>query len=284
MVNLYYLTNEGRSSVVLDFYGIAFPHGRGEFCARKTAKYYTVCCFETPFVYEYDGGLHSGNVGDILIVEPGRIVYHGPAKGMASGFVNDWFHIIGDDFRQLLERYPLPLNKSFSVGKPYAFRSCALQIENEFGSNKPGSHEMITAVLTQLIIQLHRDYVAYTRGGLYQDAMEYIHSMIHQNPGRKWTLLEMSQISGYSVSHFSHLYSSRFGVSPVDDLIDQRIQLAKQLLSSGQTTVTRTAELCGFQSINYFSKCFKQRTGVSPVKFINKLASACDAALAAEQE
>ena len=46
------------------------------------------------------------------------------------------------------------------------------------------------------------------------------------------------------------------------------IRLAKNLLSSGQFSVTQTAEHCGFSDVYYFSKVFKKETLCSPSKYI----------------
>ena len=79
----------------LKMMGVAFPHPRGSFCPRMAVQHYVVCDFETPFLYERDGMLYEGNRGELLIMEPGQMVYHGPRKDAAEGFVNDWFHIQG---------------------------------------------------------------------------------------------------------------------------------------------------------------------------------------------
>lgn len=251
-------------------FGISFPHAKGEFCIRSISNHYILCCFETPFLYERDGKLIPGEAGDILINTPGQVVYHGPRKDAEQGFVNDWFHILGENFGELLQRYPLPLNQAFSVGKELFLRDYARRIRQEFRSGNPGEEELISCILTELIIDLHRAYTQTTNRGLSNDSIDAIQKAIYQSPGNIWTLQDMAQRSGYSVSRFSELYTKRHGVSPINDVLRARISLAKRLLSSGQATVSQVAQLCGFRTVNYFSKYFKQCTGVSPSAYLKQ--------------
>ena len=253
----------------LKFLGTDFPHKKGEFCHKTKYSYYTVCCFATPFEYLKDGVMCRGNKGDILINTPGSIVYHGPEPNSEYGFINDWFHIDGDDFTNLLKKYELPLNTAFNVGDNSFFRKYMNRLTKEFSSKKLGADDFIDAIITQLIISLHR---AYTKVNFYDEAFEKIATVkraIIINPQENWTLEKMSNISGYSISRFSELYSKLYGISPINDVLLQRIELAKRLLVSGQASVSYVSKACGFNTINYFSKYFKQTTGYGPKEYMN---------------
>ncbi len=254
----------------VNIYGISFPHAPREFCARQVFDHYTVCSFETPFLYEKDGVLLPGKPGDILINTPGHAVYHGPRQDMAQGFVNDWFYIHGDDFGALLTRYPLPVNEPFSVGQGLFLRKYAHRIHQEFHSGHPGEAELMECILTEMVIDLHRAYLQENLSRRSPDSIAAVQKAVFQNPGYPWTLSEMAQRSGYCVSRFSELYSAAYGTSPMDHVLAARVDLAKQLLQSGQATVSRAAELCGFNTVNYFSKYFKQVTGLTPTEYMKK--------------
>ena len=51
--------------------------------------------------------------------------------------------------------------------------------------------------------------------------------------------------------------------NPLDFLREYRIKKAAEILKDG-TQVSITADQCGFNSVTYFSKCFKDQYGVSP--------------------
>ncbi|MBR3909117.1 MAG: helix-turn-helix transcriptional regulator [Clostridia bacterium] len=251
----------------LKILGVDFPHKKGEFCHKTKYPYFTVCCFSTPFLYLHNDSLCKGEEGDILINTPDHIVYHGPRENSNDGFVNDWMHIEGEDFAKLLEKYPLPLNTAFNVGESFFLRKYVNRLFSEYNSEKIGSDAMIDCLITQMIIDTHRAFVkANSFDEPYAD-IAAVKRKIIKNPAKNWSLSKMSEISGYSVSRFSELYNKLYGTSPMNDVINQRILLAKRLLESGQASVSHVAESCGFNTINYFSKYFKKSTGYSPSEY-----------------
>lgn len=60
------------------------------------------------------------------------------------------------------------------------------------------------------------------------------------------------------------------GMSPIQYVIELRIQKAKQLLLETDLSVSDIYIACGFQNQIYFTKIFRSRTGLSPMKFRNQ--------------
>ena len=83
----------------------------------------------------------------------------------------------------------------------------------------------------------------------------------------KISVKELAERANYSVSRFCVLYNEFFSVTPVEDLLNARIQKAVSLLKYDKTSITEIAERCGFSSIHYFSRKFKEKTGVSPSEY-----------------
>lgn len=252
----------------LKLMGLGFPHNRGKFCSKAVFDHYTVCCFATPFMYLYEGRLCEGEQWQVLINTPGSTVYHGPQPDAEGGFVNDWFYITGEDFRILLEKYPLPLNHAFSVGQSYFLRKFGNRLLMESDLQNAGAADIINCIITEMVIELYRAYTETVTVKTPSDVISAARQRILLNPQKKWTLEEMSHLSGYSVSRFCELYCKMYGISPINDVIKIRIELAKKLLFSGQATVAAVADACGFTTVNYFSKCFKKITGLSPSQYM----------------
>lgn len=250
--------------------GTDFPHSKGEVSVRKTVSFYGVYHFSTPFLYEKDGGLCRGKAGDILINPPGSVVYHG-AVSPEDSFVNDWMHV-SQDFGQLLQRYPLPCCTAISLGPQKLLSTAIRQIRTEQLLKQPGFREKTDCILTQLVIDLHRLY----NQSLEQSAELPIvraRETILSHPERSWTLEEMAALTGYSVSRFCALYSARFEKSPKAELLEVRLSMAKDRLAYSDLSVSVIAAGCGFQSLYYFSKYFRQRTGLSPTGYREKYTS-----------
>ncbi len=60
------------------------------------------------------------------------------------------------------------------------------------------------------------------------------------------------------------------GMSPIQYVIELRIQKAKHLLLETDLSISDIYIACGFQNQSYFTKIFKSKTGLSPMKFRNQ--------------
>jgi len=56
----------------------------------------------------------------------------------------------------------------------------------------------------------------------------------------------------------------------MDDILEMRINKAKQLLVSTQLSMKQIASNCGIQNEYYFSRIFRNRVGVTPSKYRGK--------------
>lgn len=81
------------------------------------------------------------------------------------------------------------------------------------------------------------------------------------------SLPQLAALCGLSETHFRRLFLSVFRISPIEYQISLRLMKAKDLLQTKIYSVSEIAELCGFSDANYFSRLFKTRTGISPLKY-----------------
>ena len=62
-------------------------------------------------------------------------------------------------------------------------------------------------------------------------------------------------------------FKRQVGVSPLQYLIELRMQRAKELLLTGTLSVSEIAERCGYPNAYYFTNAFRKHTGKSPTAF-----------------
>ncbi|MBQ8432066.1 MAG: helix-turn-helix transcriptional regulator [Clostridia bacterium] len=82
--------------------------------------------------------------------------------------------------------------------------------------------------------------------------------------------LSVGQIAaavGLSESHLRSLFRRARGEPPVRYLNRVRVERAKEMLTSGQFSMEEIAVACGFQNEYYFSRVFKEFTGVPPGRY-----------------
>jgi AraC-like DNA-binding protein len=70
-----------------------------------------------------------------------------------------------------------------------------------------------------------------------------------------------------SVSHLHHVFKEHTGLSPYQYHLQLKIQRAKEMLHDSGLAVKQIAGILGFQDLYHFSKIFKRKTGVSPLKW-----------------
>lgn len=76
-----------------------------------------------------------------------------------------------------------------------------------------------------------------------------------------------------SASYLKKLFIKQFGMSPATYIINLKINYACDLLKTGVYTVGQVAEMCGYNSMYYFSRQFKAYMNISPSEFIKKYKS-----------
>lgn len=78
---------------------------------------------------------------------------------------------------------------------------------------------------------------------------------------------ELREESGLSYSYFKKLFIEKYGVPPVKYVTKLKIDRACELLQTKMFSVSKIAEICGFENVYYFSNVFKKYTGVSPKNY-----------------
>ena len=69
---------------------------------------------------------------------------------------------------------------------------------------------------------------------------------------------------GYSREHFSRLFRQQTGLSPMQFILNIRLNHAKKLLCSTRLSLKAIAAECGLNDANYLCSLFRKRFGISP--------------------
>jgi AraC family transcriptional regulator, arabinose operon regulatory protein len=100
-------------------------------------------------------------------------------------------------------------------------------------------------------------------------ADEAIHFM-RENVRKRLTLKEIAGYVGFSPSHFSTLFQSKTGYSPLNYFIHLKIQEACHHLDFTDMKVNQISSLVGIEDPFYFSRLFAKTMGVSPSEYREK--------------
>lgn len=75
---------------------------------------------------------------------------------------------------------------------------------------------------------------------------------------------DIARAADISRSEAGRCFNAYLGCSPVDALIQYRLQTACRLLSDTTLTLQEISHACGFNSVNYFSRQFRRTYGYAP--------------------
>lgn len=81
------------------------------------------------------------------------------------------------------------------------------------------------------------------------------------------TNAELAGLCGISERYLSKLFVSAVGVSVKQYVLSLRIERSKNLLRDPTIPIDEVAINCGFENRYYFTKLFRQKTGVSPARY-----------------
>ncbi len=139
-------------------------------------------------------------------------------------------------------------------------------------SNKHAGCESVLTKLSELMfIDVVRRYLenlppeqAGWLGGLRDSLVGKALSLMHAKPAQNWTLDELAKQAGISRSVLAERFTHFVGIPPMQYLTKWRMQIAAELLTSGNVNVANIADQVGYASEAAFSRAFKKITGIAP--------------------
>lgn len=209
--------------------------------------------------------------GDVAIYNPGvpheeRSSSEVPFKVFYCGLDN--LHIEGVPYGMLLPPYVDPV---ISCEK-YAYRveSYLSEMLQECDSQVLGYETLSNNLLMSLITLIYRivdvKHQFQELKGKNEISLR-TKEFIDKNYTQSITLKDIADTLYVSQHYLSHRFKKDLGDSPVNYLINRRIEEAKRLLVDSDTPVHEIAARVGYSNDKYFSMLFKKVTGQTPSAF-----------------
>jgi len=148
------------------------------------------------------------------------------------------------------------------------------RLMDELSRKKPGGALIVDHLAHLLFVQMLRSKLDSGEtlpvgwlSALADDKIGLVLNLMHQDPGRKWTLRDLTMATGLSRSVFSARFKTLVGVAPLDYLLRWRMQLAAKELQRGTERVSAIAYSLGYESESAFGNAFKRVMGKAPKRF-----------------
>jgi AraC-like DNA-binding protein len=205
--------------------------------------------------------------GSVMILFPGE--WHRYKPNFETGWDEYWVGFNGSVISNITQHF-------------FARDSAVLEV---------GLHDVLLRLFTEIIDKTREEKTGYQPlvAGIVMHLLGEIHSLARQqdfSPGdntgsiiRKATIILRTNIDNdisieqvaeqlnVSYSWFRKAFKNYTGLAPHRYLLQLRIEKAKMLLADHTVSIKEIAFLLNFESAFYFSRLFKEKTGLSPEAF-----------------
>lgn len=228
---------------------------------------YTFIHFHQPIKFRFGG--------EFIVTEPHACIVISPHTAheyhAITPFVNDWIHF-DSEYAEYWTKCNLKFNK-FYYPKSYNFISEEMQTIEAENKKKEFGHEIIiSSTLSKLFILLGRSLDnPFLTNTINERRIRYLRQEMFSHLNEEWTIERMAKTINMSRAYIDKYYKIVYGISPVKDLINARISKCQTLLSQTNLTISEIAEELGYKNLNFFSRQFKNITGVSPRNYRKNL-------------
>jgi AraC-like DNA-binding protein len=189
-------------------------------------------------------------------------------RNAEHGFTHDWFHCNGPRVRALISDLGIPVNSVFHTYSAEKIEPLLMSILTELACRDRGWQEAVACHAEVLFISLCRSI---SRGAPRDPRtidrlrrLEQLRARVALEPHLDWRLVDMAQAAALSPPRFCSAYHKAFGRSPIDDVLNMRMQQARWLLLRESVSVKEVSLQVGFEDPGYFGRIFKKRVGMSP--------------------
>jgi AraC-like DNA-binding protein len=225
--------------------------------------------------YRINDELFPVKKGDVIICNPG--VYHGFAIPEDEEITE--FHIGITN----IKIDPMPQNCLISessspvitmIKYEQDFFKCYSDITTVQERHEPGTELILKALVMKLIVILLKETHFIEKSGSaclynleYYDRTDLVNSIIKyisENYSTNISLDKIAKNMYLSPVYISRIFKEETGDSPINYLINVRLNKAHELLTEGRLSIASIAHDVGYEDAYYFSKLYKKHFGCPP--------------------
>lgn len=257
----YFRFNDDSRPLSLAISGVSYCDGSYKIFRKKSSISVIEYIEKGSGTVIFDGKRYIAKKGDVYILPAGtRHEYYSSSD---DPWVKKFFNVKGQLFLNLLRDYSLDnvvLIKNCDVkhlfDEIYEYTCSKKDHDEKF-------YDKLALKLHELLIEVKN----HTDSDAAKDELLVIKQFIDSNLDRIIGNDELSSLISRSNDYFVKSFKQRFGKTPYDYQIDQKIIAAKKLLDYTQLSVGEISQRLGYCDQHYFSNLFKRKCGISPMKY-----------------
>lgn len=100
-----------------------------------------------------------------------------------------------------------------------------------------------------------------------QDAVERVEHYIREHLSEELSVKNLADMVYVGADHLTRTFKKRYGKTVTDYILEQRMNLAGELLKDQRLTITMVSDAVGFGNYSYFTEQFKRTFGKTPREY-----------------
>jgi AraC-like DNA-binding protein/mannose-6-phosphate isomerase-like protein (cupin superfamily) len=207
------------------------------------------------------------SAGSVFVVFPN--VWHRYRPDTKTGWDEYWVECEGTLLEAAVERCGLnPSTAVMRVGHDDALLRCFINIADTIQEESPGFEPIIAMRSLEIVARIRSLLKVSSQDGstALEKMVKHAQVKMREALNSNIDFHHLASELGMSYSTFRRIFKKETGLPPGEYFIAMKMNRAKQLLMTDKT-IQEVADQLGFESVYYFSRLFKARTGASPSAF-----------------
>lgn len=233
-------------------------------------------------LYVPTGSIHLFIEDKEYVCPEKTVVLYRPYEPQRYGFFEKdkpetfWVHFSGHATENILKKFSLESQNMISLSATDGLEALFSQMISECQSSKPYAQESASLILQSIFILIARNASEAqpsqkkSSNSIKSDAQHEITKAIscfNEQYTQKIDIDEYAQRLHMSTCWFIKTFKKYTYTTPKQYILTLRIAKAKELLESSTLSISEIASAVGFADARYFSRIFKQQSGVSPLTY-----------------
>lgn len=213
--------------------------------------------------------------GDFVNVEEGNVIIYKPEE--EQHYIYDfadspevyWIHFTGYGATSCLENTGLTGKKVYNIGLSNTCIELYKKMINELQVKRSLFDQISNGMLIELLSQMGRRHKELSTGinRLKDASLQKVIENMHSSYNLQWTVKDFARECNLSTYRFIHNFKEYTGMSPIEYLTKIRIDKARELLLDSSLNISEISNVIGYENPLYFSRVFKNSTGLPPSGF-----------------
>lgn len=212
---------------------------------------------------EIDGRTYHASADQIVLLD----CYEPHCYYTTTGWDAEWLHFDGFNarsyFQAILDNKVPVINLHDTYRFEKYLHKVYISFKEHISIKEALLNNYIVNIMTELLIGRDMDHSVNISASIIEDTVAYI----NEHLAEPLTLEELASQASLSPFYFSRLFKKETGFTPHGYVITARVNNAKFLLKSSNSTIKEICFGTGFTSESSFCTTFKKVTGSTPSEY-----------------